>query len=94
MVKEIPKQRERCAEDGKEGRGDRGEAQGGKERRGGWRKERSQEGGGIRSSERKTQKLELEGGRTKTGEQREEKEGKSVKRWEVKREDIVLHVQG
>lgn len=32
-------------------------------------------------------------GTRKTGEQREEKEGESVKRWEVKREDTVLHIQ-
>lgn len=81
MVKEIPKQRERCAEDGKEGRADRGEAQGEKERRGGWRKERSQKGGGIRSSKRKTQKLELE------GEDKERKwvQGKLVSREKRKR---------
>lgn len=51
----MSKQRERCAEDGKEGREDTGEAWGEKERRGGWGEERIQEGGEIRSRERKTQ---------------------------------------
>lgn len=59
----MSKQRERCAEDGKEGREGRGEAQGEKERRGGWGEERSQEGGGIRSRERKTQDRSGEGAR-------------------------------
>lgn len=37
---------------------------------------------------------EEEMGAMKTGEQREEKEGTGIKRWEVKRQDLVLHVQG